>query len=306
MILAPIILFVYKRVESVKSVITSLLRNNLASESEIYIFCDGPKGELDSAKVKEVQDYVDTINGFKKVNIFKDNQNKGLANSVILGVSKVFEFHDKVIVLEDDLIVRSNFLAFMNQCLESYEHQDQVFSISGYSYQLKEKEIISDAYFVTRGCSWGWATWKNRWIKVDWDINNYSNSKFNQKGYQFNYSGSDFPSLLKRQKYGKVDSWAIRWYYNQWREGSVTLYPKYSLLENIGFDLDATHTVGYNRYKVKFFSESKEYFSLPSEIQINSYYQKELQRKFSLINRAIFGRFFSIIKNSIPFIFKNN
>ncbi len=42
--LAPIILFTYNRPEHTLKTIEALKRNELASESLLYIFCDGIKG----------------------------------------------------------------------------------------------------------------------------------------------------------------------------------------------------------------------------------------------------------------------
>jgi GT2 family glycosyltransferase len=113
--LSPIILFAYNRPEHTKKTVEALQKNKLAKDSLLYIFSDGPKREDDVPKIKKVRDYIKTIKGFKKVEIFESNKNKGLANSVISGVTKIINKYGEVIVLEDDLITSPNFLVYMNK-----------------------------------------------------------------------------------------------------------------------------------------------------------------------------------------------
>ena len=112
---APVVLFVFKRVESTKRLIDSVLQNTESADTDLFIFSDGPKRDSDAEIVAKVREYIYSIKGFKSVNITCSTVNKGLANSVIGGVTGVLATYSKVIVLEDDLFVSSNFLQFMNQ-----------------------------------------------------------------------------------------------------------------------------------------------------------------------------------------------
>ena len=107
--LAPIILFVYNRLEETQLTVKSLQKNFLSKESDLYIFLDGPKNNLDAKKIESVKKYIKQIEGFKNVTIFESKFNKGLAQSVIDGVSKIMGSYNKVIVLEDDLVVSKIF-----------------------------------------------------------------------------------------------------------------------------------------------------------------------------------------------------
>lgn len=44
-----------------------------------------------------------------------------------------------MIVLEDDLVVSPYFLKYMNEALDFYEKEEQVISIHGYIYPVKQK-----------------------------------------------------------------------------------------------------------------------------------------------------------------------
>ncbi|WPU95692.1 sugar transferase [Mucilaginibacter sabulilitoris] len=286
---APIILFTYKRVAPLKATIAALQQNFLAPDSLLYIFSDGPRNESDKMLVDEVRDYLQGVSGFKSVTIREAAENKGLARSIIEGTSELIQQFGKVIVLEDDLLTTPNFLDFMNNALNVYADHPQVFSISGYSFHLKPKSSGNppEAYFLNRGWSWGWATWADRWVNVDWQMKEYDQFKNdNQARKQFAKGGSDLNSMLDKQMTGQLDSWAIRWFFNQYKQNGLTLYPRLSKIYNNGFDQFATHTNGSSsRYIPSLDTQHLTNFILPGLPVLNNHYQKQFQRKMGIASR---------------------
>ena len=248
--LAPIVLFVYNRPDKTKNVLDSLKECNLAQESDLYIFSDGPKNHEDKIKVDRVREIIKEQKGFNRITIYEKDVNKGLARSVIDGVTYIINKYGKVIVLEDDLKFSVNFLEFMNNALEYYNNDDDVWSISGFSPNITIPNGYKyDVYKVQRGCSWGWATWKTKWDSVDWEISDYNEfiKNKNRKRY-FNSVGNNLVNMLKDYKKGHIDSWAVRWYYNQYKYKKYTIYPVESLVENKGFKGDSTHGSISNKF----------------------------------------------------------
>jgi hypothetical protein len=286
--LAPILLFTYKRLETLKITVEALKANYLADQSDLYVFSDGAKKPSDQPIIAEIRDYIATISGFKQIHIIESDKNKGLATSIIDGVSHVLQQHDKVIVLEDDLSTTYNFLAFMNEGLNKYFTQSEVFSISGYSFNLgKPDSSNEEAYFLNRGWSWGWATWKHRWLMVDWEVKDYklfTNDRIAKR--EFAKGGSDLNKMLSDQMTGKLDSWAIRWFYSQFRKKGLTLYPLTSKVFNNGFDEDATHTNGSaSRYIPVLDAKANVSFLMPEKVQISRYYQDAFNVKMGFLAR---------------------
>lgn len=287
--LAPIVIFTYKRVEPLQQTIESLLKNSLAAESEIYIYSDGPKNADDVPHINEVRQYIKSIKGFKKLTIKESLLNKGLANSIINGVTEIFQVYDKVIVMEDDLLTTVNFLSYMNQALERYKEEPKVYSISGYSFDFGNGQKTNGSYFLNRSWSWGWASWKDRWKDIDWEMKDYetfrSSSRMKRK---FAQGGSDLNRMLRRQMDGELDSWAIRWFYHQYKCEGITLYPVRSKVYNIGFDQFATHTKGLQKkYVTRIDNSDSEEFDFPAEISIDPYFQRKFQRKMGVASRLI-------------------
>ena len=62
--LAPITLFVYNRLWHTQQTIEALQKNELASESELFIYADGVKNEKLDDQVLEVRSYIKEVDGF--------------------------------------------------------------------------------------------------------------------------------------------------------------------------------------------------------------------------------------------------
>lgn len=240
---APIVLFCYNRPQHLQQTVKSLQMNTLAAESELYIYSDGPKHMRETEVVNKVRDYISGITGFKNVTIFESQQNKGLAVSVVEGVSHVLSMHPNVIVLEDDMLSTTDFLAFMNQALDVYSDRADIFSVTGYTPPIDVPESYPhDLYLAPRASSWGWGTWAHKWAKADWQVNDFSVLKKNMaRRHEFNAGGDDLWPMLAKQQQGVIDSWAIRWTYSQFQNKAYGLYPVHSKIKNIGTDGSGTN-----------------------------------------------------------------
>lgn len=287
--LSPIILFAFKRPHELKKVIKALENNYLASESELYIFVDGPRKEEDNLKVEAVRKLCDEIKGFKKITRIYHQTNQGCANSIINGISSVLKKHESAIIIEDDILTSANFLAYSNKCLSFYQENKSVFSISGFSLPFNPpKNYPHDVFSFTRSCSWGWSTWADRWFSVDWEVSDYKDfMKDSHAKKRFSFGGSDMVKMLKDCKEGNIDAWDIRFIYSQFKQNGYTIYPVISKVDNIGFDEDATHTNVYNRYKTIIDTSNKTTLNLPTEIDLHHSFVKQFQQKFSISTRIL-------------------
>lgn len=248
---APVVLFTYNRIDELKVTLQELKNNIAASKSDLIIYSDAARNDRETKDVDEVRSYIRKIDGFKSVNIIERPENFGLAKSIIRGITEVLSHYGKVIVLEDDLVTSPNFLCYMNQALEFYENNEKIFSISGFTMPLKSlKNLEKDTYVSLRPSSWGWATWKDRWKDIDWEIKDYEEFIKDKNAVRsFNLGGADLTRMLRHYKQGRNNSWAIRWAYAMFRMGKYSIYPKISKVENIGFGANATHCKGTNIYR---------------------------------------------------------
>ena len=297
MTLSPIALFTYNRPRHTRQAVETLKKNEPAVESELYIFSDGPKTIADEPLVREVREYIKTIDGFKTVSVVERDRNLSLADSVIVGISVMFERFDSVIVVEDDLLVHPQFLEFMNHSLHRFRDSIRVFSVTGFSYPPDVVGIPPDYPFTTYFAyhSWGWATWKDRWEKTDFVVPEYPtfrNDREMQK--RFNRGGEDLSDMLSMQMMNRINSWAIRFCFSHFKHDAYCLYPVRSLVRNIGFDEEATHTRKVPKrsrglFQREFHSEHYE-ISYPGTIEVDPKIAEGFRRIFRYSFRQRFGK----------------
>lgn len=239
---APITIFAYNRPTHLRQTIDALKKNLLADQSDLFIYADGSKSLNDLNSVNDVRTYIKTIAGFKSVTIIERDRNYGLSVSIIEGVSEIINRYGKVIVLEDDLVTSPYYLKFINEALNMYENDEDVISVQGYVYPLRNNP--PDYFFIKGADCQGWATWKRGWDLFEKDGNKLLNSIKEQgliKEFNFNNSYPYF-NMLKAQTIGKVNSWAIRWYASAFLNNKLTLYPGKTLIYNTGFGSGGTNT----------------------------------------------------------------
>ncbi len=286
--ISPIALFIYNRPEHTKQTLASLAKNTLANQSTLYVFADGPKKDVNSKKVIKTREVVDSYKSkFKKVIINNQGTNIGLANSIITGVSKVLETHKTVIILEDDLVTHPSFLQFMNTMLQRYETEENIFSISGFSFDNQLLKIPTnyqfDVFFTSRPSSWGWATWKNKWNKVDWQVIDFDKFKKNSTEIKnFNQGGNDLYSMLEMQMQGLINSWAIRFAYHLFKNHGYCLYPVKPLVDNIGQDGSGEHSSKNKKYSNNLDYKFTQKMRLPDKVILNA----EILNNFKKIYRT--------------------
>lgn len=281
--LSPIALFVYNRLWHTQQTVEALKKNELAETSELFVFSDGPKSEADKEKVLAVRKYIKTILGFKSVNIVEREQNLGLANSIITGVTEIVNRYGKIIVMEDDLVTSPYFLTFMNNALTFYKDNPRIFTVTGYSFPVKiPKDYHHPVYLSYRHSSWGWGTWKENWVNVDWDVKNFYEFFKNRRAIKtFNRGGNDLADMLSDQFLGKIDSWSIRFDYHCFRYDGLCLLPVKSLVKNIGFDGSGIHCGMSDKYEIELPIEFGKNIEFTDNIHVDQRIIKEIKKKFN-------------------------
>jgi hypothetical protein len=280
--LAPIVLFVYNRPEHSRKTLEALTHNLLADQSKLYIFVDGLKK---NASAEQHDNWLKTKALIREkkwcaeVIIHENDYNKDLAQSIADGVSEIVNRYGRVIVLEDDLITSVGFLTYMNQALEKYEHTPNVYSVSAYTLPADYEELKESTFFLKYVCSWGWGTWREKWKVREADSkkllakfqNREQISEFNVRHY-YTYE------ILLKQSEGKIQSWAVGFYGGIFWANGLTLFPKISLVQNIGFDNTGVNCTEENFYELSPVTDFCEI--TPIEVQENLVARRAIEKSF--------------------------
>ncbi|MBZ9728695.1 glycosyltransferase [Salegentibacter sp. JZCK2] len=291
--LAPIVLFTYNRLSETIQTVEALQKNFFAKESELFIFSDGPKTFEEKDKVDALRNYLNTISGFKKVRISESPFNKGLANSIIDGVTEVIEQYGRVIVLEDDLKTSPNFLSFLNEGLKFFENQKNIYAVNGYAPMIEGMDLSNDSFYLhSRAFPWGWATWSDRWDLAffDKDLIREKIDRDPELIKKFKISnGNDVEKMLLGSLNGSNDSWYIRWIFFNFYKEKKSVFPLLSKVDNIGFNNSGIHCKSISAYKAKIdFSNNISFeFNNPVDIKFNDYrFLKYFSKRYKLQHRV--------------------
>jgi len=251
---SPIAIFVYKRVEHTRRLFESLAKCPEFPHSKIIIFSDGAKGKEDASNVGKVRNVISEYVSGTDCRVVLRPTNLGLAESIISGVTEVLGSHNSVVVLEDDLVVAQDFLKFMNWGLTAFQDDSKVFSITGFSFPAQyfsfPEGYRKNVYLSPRCSSWSWATWRDRWEKVDWNAQEIDEFlKDTNRRKRFAQIGWDLPRMLRLQRSGLIDSWAIRFCLAHFKNSAYCLHPASTLVHNQGLDRSGTHSWKDRRFE---------------------------------------------------------
>ena len=303
MMLAPIVVFCYNRPWHIEKTLEALSKNALADKSQLYVFCDGPKpnaSEEQIRKIEETRRVVRKKKWCKDVKIIESQINKGLRKSIISGVSEVVGEHGSVIVVEDDLETSPFFLNYMNKCLEKYKDYRGVFSISAQSC-INPKDFPLDypydVYAYQTHLPWGWATWKDRWELVDWDIDKkLKESLDNQLAMRdaFMRGGQDLYYRSLKERMEGLDVWSICFSLAHFQHHAVSIRPIVSYVHNTGFDGSGENS-GNRETSVlshKYYVNAKEQPRLLDVVYedrriVNMIYSSAVMRRRPFIQRVV-------------------
>jgi hypothetical protein len=252
MIYAPIIIPTLCRYEHFRKLIESLQKCPEAKETDLYIGLDYPAKESHWDGYRKITAYVDTINGFKNVIIFKRDHNFGAGENITALREVVFKKYEHCIFSEDDNVVSPNFLAFIDKGLEKFKDDSTVFAICGYRHFYNVK--FADNNFFRQNVdfsAWGYGVWKDKYDKFChlWN-KNYLKSKAKKLRclYRVWRIGWEKINNLIRYAYGKKEV--------SFHDKSISLLmafenmdvvmPKTSMVRNEGWDNSGLHCTSGN------------------------------------------------------------
>ncbi|MDD3013548.1 MAG: hypothetical protein PHC34_07590 [Candidatus Gastranaerophilales bacterium] len=262
-----LILMTFNRPEHTAKVIEGIRQEEF---KKIKIYIDKAETKQDKLKQYELYEIFKKID-WADIELIQRSESLGLAKSVVNAVTETLQEYESVILLEDDCVPQKGFKNFMLSALELYNRNKKIRSISGYTYPcFNPGQISHDAFFAQRFCPWGWATWKDRWQDFDFNLKKLvqKSIKMDKPLYKI---GNDIHTYCQNDEFfdHKMDIWSLNWILAHYLTSTLTLYPKYSLINNIGFDGTGIHSDSTNVFECEInpqFDKSK--YNLPDNEDI--------------------------------------
>lgn len=268
----PILFLIFNRPQ-----ITQLVFNEIKKQKPKYLFiaADGPRPEKpgESALCNNAREIVNQINWDCELKTLFQDENLGCRKAVSGAISWFFENIDEGIILEDDCLPSQSFFKYCEELLEKYRDDERIFLISGYNKQNTWNEHKNDYFFSQLGGIWGWASWKRAWKSYDVEMADICD--FVKENNFEKLFGKDIGRVRQKEIMSviekNINTWDYQWGYARHKNNGLACVPSKSLIENIGFGSEATHTFGPNNDLVirnemvfpikdnKFFIPDREY-----------------------------------------------
>jgi hypothetical protein len=245
----PVALIFFTRPETLKEVFQKVKK---ARPSKLFLIQDGERNgnEFDYDKIKQCREVVNDVDWECEIYRNYSDVNLGCGTRPYTGISWVFEHVDEAIILEDDCVPSDSFFLFCKEMLEKYKNDSRIGIISGLNY-FEEYDFGGYSYgFVKTGAIWGWATWKDRWGKYEYNL-----EKIDESYVRNNVLIDITPTNVAKKrlktwenareelKQNKVTSyWDYQWGFTRHANSWLSIVPKYNQITNIGIGTGSTHS----------------------------------------------------------------
>ena len=241
----PILFLVFNRPDTTQQVFEVIRK---IKPAKLYVAADGPRlyKEGEKEKCEAVRKIVTQIDWDCELTTLFRERNLGCGKAVSEAITWFFEHVEEGIILEDDCLPAESFFNYCTELLHKYRNDEKIMHIGGSNFQNGIKRGSGDYYFSSIPHIWGWATWKRAWDKYDFTLNGYYDNdciemlnNLYRKNHIINYWINIFNAMSK----GMIDTWDYQWYYTLLENYGMSISPNINLVSNIGFGIDATHTI---------------------------------------------------------------
>lgn len=219
--------------------------------SKLYIAIDGARESKpeEALKVQACKDLVANIDWPCEIHTNFQSSNLGCGLGVSTAITWFLSCEERGIILEDDIIPDLSFFPYCTQMLDRYADDDRVLAVSGCNFVPPSHQAHPELpyRFSSVPHIWGWATWRRSWIGYELDISDWRKrlplkklwAKVNHSVPGLIFWISTFEILGRHE----VDTWDGQLVLSSMERNQLTVTSNVNLIENIGFDEEATHTV---------------------------------------------------------------
>lgn len=261
------------------------LRRSLSSLdlTRVHVFIDGPSGYTDIKKVYHCGRVCEEFGveyTLRKTNI-------GLPANVIMSVDHVLSYSNTVIVIEDDVVISTTAQRFLDFGLRKFSDDNEVVQIGLYNPVFYEQNGFVK---LPRICSWGWATWRDRWNSIDFNVEGYSDHLIEIKDKMM----PDMYLMLRNQYEGRFSAWVARADFSRALNNQTVVYPSVSLSKNFGADGSGINTPSTTKFDLYFGVDVDADELLSTEIssheiidEFNHFYRPSFKSRLRLWARSL-------------------
>lgn len=177
---APVVLWVYARPYTAMNTLLALSENFLAKKTDLYIISNmyaSDASDEEKERVIQTRNCVSFLekelnNRFHSITVIYRDVPFSVSENMVKTIEYIFEKFDYAIFLEEDILVSTNFLNFMNSALDYYKADHDVFAVCGNNMISVQEKYETDVFSCDMFKSHGYALWKEKYdtFKCEFDI----------------------------------------------------------------------------------------------------------------------------------------
>jgi len=276
-----VLFLVFNRLDTTKQVFQAIRQ---AKPPRLYVAADGARSYKDGEheKVEAVRKYIiQNIDWDCKIDTLFRDQNLGCKYAVSEAITWFFKNEERGIILEDDCLPSQSFFWYCEELLVKYNDNETIYLVSSDSRGSEHFGMKEDYGFCKYPLIWGWASWARVWDNYDTELEDWPK----QKRVLPTSISSHKPTVMfwkeifQRMFDNQIDTWDYQLCYLTFKNRGKCIVPRVNLVSNIGFGVDATHTIddkskNANRKRYDINIPLNHSPSLSSEKKINKYYDR--------------------------------
>lgn len=239
-----ILVIFFNRPDTLKEV---LLKIREVKAPVLYLAQDGARADnlVDLENIKACREIVRLVIDWDcEIKTLYREKNLGCRRAVSSAIDWFFSSEKEGIILEDDCVPDTSFFSYAQYMLRKYRNDTDVGMVCGSNVtNTWFPKVDEDIYFSKMPLVWGWASWRRVWNHYDIDIKSWPDNKSIIDFLSDKALIKNWTSIFHRVFIGKIKSWDYQLNYLFWTNKLICIIPKNNLIENIGFDSRATHTI---------------------------------------------------------------
>jgi hypothetical protein len=244
----PVAFIIFNRPDLTEIVFEAIRQ---AKPKKLLVIADGPRFPEEAEKCEKTRAVIKKVDWECEVLTDFSDVNMGCKLRVSSGLDWVFSEVEEAIILEDDCLPAPSFFNFCQTLLEKYRQDERIMMIGGVNFQPDQYKTEYSYYFSKYIHIWGWASWRRAWKHYDVEMKTWQE----YKNLDLINSVCSDPDEKKvwidnfEQVYNAaIDTWDYQWVYTCWSQNGLSILPNFNMISNIGFRLDATHTLSESPY----------------------------------------------------------
>lgn len=239
----PALLFViFNRPELTERTFAAIRR---ARPPKLYVHADGPRASRSGEEVLCVatRAMTENVEWPCEVKRLYREENLGCGPAVSGALDWFFSEVEEGIILEDDCLPEPGFFEFAGQMLARYRHDEHVVHVAGTGFEPTGLSPGAGAFLAPMPFIWGWASWRRAWRHYRYELPSAEQVEEVLRRECSSRATRDYwRRKFEATRSGEIRTWDYQWVYTLWQRGGWAVTPTRSLITNIGFGTESTHT----------------------------------------------------------------